>query len=292
MNEKTLDLFNENYTNKGICKDLPKYLKTFEKEYKKSNVSKKISYYPWAVAERLFRMQGGKLSVVDWASKVSFSYTDYAPNENGELVMTTQEQHALFIHLKATWQDLEEEEFYPIFDNQSSKIIKTPNALDLNTAKQRGMVRLIARISGIGLDIFEQTELQEEVFQEMAETTSIKVEKKTIEPKVEKPKVQAMSVPITPPLNTKNEPEQPEQDFIKSFLSGDEIEPKKEIKKEKDLVYGNDTQEYADLLLEVRKYIRDNGFQNQAKAFVMSKEKELLSELSYDELKNMKGSLK
>ena len=67
---------------------------------------------------------------------------------------------ALFIHLHALWQGVEEDEFYPLFDSQNAKIIKTPTALDLNTARQRGMVRLIARISGIGLDIFEQQDTQ------------------------------------------------------------------------------------------------------------------------------------
>ena len=71
-----------------------------------------------------------------------------------------EENNALFIHLQATWQGETLDEYYPIFDNQTSKIIRLPDAQDLNTARQRGMVRLIARISGIGLTIFEQTDDQ------------------------------------------------------------------------------------------------------------------------------------
>jgi hypothetical protein len=288
MEEKTLKLFQENYTKKGMCSDLPKYLKIFKKEYKKTNSVKEITYYPWAVVERFFRMQGGQVEVVDWATRVAFPFTDYAPNEDGELVMTQQEQHALFIHLKATWQGLEENEYYPIFDNQNSKIIKTPNALDLNKARQRGMVRLVARISGIGLDIFEQTDTQfddDEDFKTQAETTSIKVETKAKVKPVKK---------VEPQVEVQEEVEEPNQsDFLESFLKGDEIENPEDvgIRKMPKEEFTNETQEYADLLLEVRKIIRDSGAQQDAKNFVKEQGLELLSELSYSQLEQLKESI-
>jgi hypothetical protein len=284
ISETALKLFQDNYSKKGLCADLPKYLKVFNKEYKKSNTVREITYYPWAVVERFFRMQGGQVEVVEWATRVAFPYMDYTPNADGELVMTNQEQYALFIHLKATWQGLEEHEYYPIFDNQNSKIIKTPNALDLNKARQRGMVRLIARISGIGLDIFEQTDSQEEeAIEELAETTAIKVEKKIYEPKVEVAKPKPKVAP---------EPEaQPEpQDFMQSFLSGDSVKPAV-APEPKSSEYGNDTQEYADLLLEIRKSIRENGSQTVAKQYVQELEKELLSDLTYGELIQLKEKI-
>lgn len=284
ISETALQLFQDNYNKKGLCADLPKYLKTFNKEYKKANTVREITYYPWAVVERFFRMQGGQVEVVEWATRVAFPYMDYAPNADGELVMTNQEQYALFIHLKATWQGLEEHEYYPIFDNQNSKIIKTPNALDLNKARQRGMVRLIARISGIGLDIFEQTDSQEEeAIEELAETTAIKVEKKTYEPKVEVAKPKAK---VAPEPEVKTEP----QDFMQSFLSGDSVKPAVSPEP-KTSEYGNDTQEYADLLLEIRKSIRENGSQAVAKQFVQDLEKELLSDLTYGELTQLKEKI-
>lgn len=288
MEEKTLKLFQDNYTKKGMCIDLPKYLKIFKKEYKKTNSVKEITYYPWAVVERFFRMQGGQVEVIDWATRVAFPFTDYAPNEDGELVMTQQEQHALFIHLKATWQGLEEHEYYPIFDNQNSKIIKTPNALDLNKARQRGMVRLVARISGIGLDIFEQTDTQfddDEDFKTQAETTSIKVETKAKVKPVKK---------VEPQVEVQEEVEEPNQsDFLESFLKGDEIEKPEDvgIRKMPKEEFSSETQEYADLLLEVRKIIRDSGAQQDAKNFVKEQGLELLSELSYSQLEQLKESI-
>lgn len=183
MDDKIIKLFNENYQNKGLCENLPKFAKKIIKIFKKTNQEKTILYYPWAVVERIFRLQGGKVEVLDWAKKVEFVGSDYAPNEQGELVMTEQSNRALFLHLKATWQGEEEEEFYPIFDNQNAKIIKTPDALDLNTARQRGMVRLIARLSGIGLDIFEQQEGQfdnsDDVIEEKGNKTIKVTEKKS-----------------------------------------------------------------------------------------------------------------
>lgn len=288
MDEKTLKLFIDNYNNKGLCTDLPKFLKEFNKEYRKNNTVKKITYYPWAVVERFFRMQGGSVQVADWATRVAFPYKDYIPNEHGELVMSDQEQHALFIHLVGTWQGIEEHEYYPIFDNQSSKIIKAPNSLDLNKAKQRGMVRLIARLSGIGLNIFEQIENnleEEELIEDLADKTSIKVEPKTI--KVAK-SVKKEETKVVAEV----EEEVNSQDFLQSFLSGDEISVEevgiRDITKEE---YTEDTQEYADLLLEVRKVIRDKGKQKDAKDFVSNIGKELLSELSYPQLGELKKEL-
>ena len=246
---------------------------------------REITYYPWAVVERFFRMQGGVIEVVDWATRVTFPYSDFAPNSEGELVMTQMEQHALFIHMKATWQGIEEHEYYPIFDNQSSKIIKTPNSLDLNKARQRGMVRLIARISGIGLDIFEQQELEyDESLEDTAEQTSIKVQKKTKPVKKVEPKQKQTKIVEQP---------KEEESFLQSFFKGDEVETPEDvgIHRVKEEEFGNDTQEYADLLLEVRKVIRDNGSQQDAKNFVKEQEKELLSELSYSELNALKESI-
>lgn len=337
MNEEAKKLFMENYQNKGDCKELPKFVKSFEKEFKKQGTKKEIKYYPWAVIERIFRMQGGKLDVSSWSYNVTFKTKDYAPDDNGELVLQEIENHAMFILLKAKWQGEELEEYYPLFDNQSAKIIKTPNALDLNTARQRGGVRLIARISGIGLDIFEQQDTQFEETQEEGEIKPKKAKDDTKEEqKEEKPKTKTKAKSKTQQkkeeakkksdeamgeiVDTKNEkkPEKPkepkeevdvkkakepqkEEDggFLKGFLSGDAVEPEKEeaenIKEEQkgfeQEEFDKESQEYADLLLEVRKTVRNGGLQAPAKEFIKGKGKELLSELVYSELKELLDTL-
>lgn len=299
MNEKAKTLFEQNYRNEGDCKDLPKYLKSFDKEFKRTNTSKKINYYPWAVVERIFRSQGGKIVVKEWAMKVALEVQDFLPNENGEMILQTQPSNALFIHLSAEWQGETEDEFYPVFDSQSAKIIKAPDALELNTAKQRGMVRLIARISGIGLDAFEQQETQ--FADDTCETTPI-ITNKTTEKVVEKKSkkegdkvVQKLAMTEVVEAQVKPKAEAPVvPDVMAAFLRGEvpSEQPKPEstpitVAKATSESYGNDTQEYADLLLEVRKNIRDQGTQQQAKEYVQSLGKELLSQLTYSELQEL-----
>jgi len=283
---ETNKLFLQNYTNQGDCAELHRFTKTIEKEFKKTGQVKVIKYYPWAVIERIFRSQGGKVDVVNWSMKVELNGKDYVPNADGEIVLTDVVHNALFIHLKATWQGQEENEYYPIFDNQNAKIIKVPDALDLNTAKQRGMVRLIARISGIGLEIFEQQEGQFEEDKTEVQPQQVKVSKKQDTPKtVSRQDVQPSE----------------SNEFFQDFLNGQTTKAVEEVKitptpiptpvVETPTTFGSDTQEYADLLLEVRKIIRDKSAQAKAKEFLPTKGKELLSQLTYPELIELKGSL-
>lgn len=332
MEQEAKKLFLENYANKGDCKDLPSFIKTFDKEFKKAGTKKTIRYYPWAVIERLFRMQGGVIKVVDWASTVEFKHMDLAPNpETGELVMKEQESVALFIRLEATWMGITLEEFYPLFDNQSAKIIKTPNALDLNTARQRGSVRLISRLSGIGLDIFEQQDSQfedtgeeelnvkkkedpkteatkkEEKTTSKASTKKAKDKEKKAEAMAEIVDVKEEEKPQPKPepkqevevQNAKQEePEEPEKGFLDAFLKGEEVKDAEEVeeieeKKKgfKEEEFDKESQEYADLLMEVRKIIRAGSLQKEAKAFIKAQGKELMSQLEYSEMKGLKSAL-
>lgn len=153
MKKEALDLFTLNYKNEGIAKDLPKFVKQIEKKYAKKEEVTYIDYLPWAVVERLFRMQGGKIEVVNWNHRIEFKEMGFDP-VTGELAELTSV--ATFMHIKGEWQGEELEEFYPIFDSSNSRVIKSPDAQQLNASRQRGSVRLIARLSGIGLWIFEQ----------------------------------------------------------------------------------------------------------------------------------------
>lgn len=341
MKDNTLKLFIQNYQNEGMCKELPKFIKSFTKEFKKANTEKTINYYPWAVIERLFRMQGGKIEVVNWAEKIDFVSKDYVLADGGEMVLSEQSNSALFIRLKAYWQDEELEEFYPLFDNQNAKIIKTPDALDLNTARQRGSVRLISRISGIGLDIFEQQDSQFEgdtpenagekiVVKEIGEkkpddkkeTSTPKKTKKEIDKeaaqkafeeatKIENKKpLEETTTEPTPMSHKKETQEQVDEvkhteestetskGFLGGFLKGESFEPKKpqgKVEEPSETAskeeYDKDSEEHANVLLEVRKVVRNGNLQSKAKEFVKSKNKELLSELSYSELKELLDSL-
>lgn len=322
MKEETLKLFLENYNNEGICKDLPNFLKTFTKKFTKTNTEKEISYYPWAVIERLFRMQGGEIEIVNWAERVDVPYIDLLPDENGTFSAQESTSMALFIHLHAKWMGEELDEFYPLFDNQNARIIKTPDSLDLNSSRQRGSVRLIGRISGIGLHIFEQ---QDNDLLEEGDKVTIKVEDKKDPIEPEKPK--STKTKTKTKKEEKQEivnkalqgfiPEQPQTESEKvvvketpqeeepkgnytgalfGFLNGETQEPEVETIKEestkfKEETFGKDSEEYASLLFDIRKIVKTKNAQAEAKSFIKSINKELLSDLSYEELTTLKESL-
>ena len=155
MDEEAIKLFTSNYNNEGLCESLDEKMKVIEKEFKKTGVTKHIQYLPWAIVERIFRMQGGTIEIIDWKYAIKFEKKEYNP-DSGEIEDINQE--SLFIHLRATWKGVTLDEFYPIFNNQTSRVVSTPDSQQLNTSRQRGSVRLIARLSGIGLWIFEQQE--------------------------------------------------------------------------------------------------------------------------------------
>lgn len=152
MNDQALKLFNDNYNNIGDTKDLEKHVKVIEKKFK-SGEEKKIIYLPWATVERIFRSQGGKITKVNFNYSVKVDGGENYNPETGELDKVASFSN--FVYLEASWQGETLEEYYPIFDSQTSRIVRIPDANQLNASRQRGMVRLIARISGIGLWIFE-----------------------------------------------------------------------------------------------------------------------------------------
>lgn len=311
MSEETLNLFIENYENKGLCKGLETKLKTIEKEFKKSGITKVIKYLPWAIVERIFRMQGGKIEVVDWKYAVEFSAQGYNA-ETGEIEQGTK--NALFVHLRATWKGETLDEFYPIFDNQTSKVVKTPDSQQLNTSRQRGSVRLIARLTGIGLWIFEQQDDQfgeddsEEVIKPISKDGTSK------EPVVAKDKSSKKEEVKKAKIETKKSKDEEKDDAMKEALGGfveednqesepnimdmfkgnivKNNEPEKETpptpSDEKD-DYPKESEQYADLLLKVKSHVKTH--KDLILAFRNEKGKELLGDLTYGELKELLGKL-
>lgn len=148
IEKRANELYLQNYNNQGDCAGLEKYYKQMNKKFAI------LTYLPWATAERLFLKQGGRIEVVNLCNEIT-STTEEIDFQTGE--KTQGIKRSYFITLKAYWQGRELEENYPVFNSSTMAIINNPDAKDINASKQRGMVRLIARISGIGLKIFEQT---------------------------------------------------------------------------------------------------------------------------------------
>ena len=282
MNEQALKLFIENYTNQGICAELPKFVKTIEKKFKDGTI-KEIKYFPWAIIERLFRMQGGKLEVVEWAKQVAVNYADYVVDETtGEVKMGLATAYPTFIHLKGTWQGEELEEFYPLFDSATSKIIKSPDGMDLNNARQRGGVRLIGRLSGIGLHIFEQSEEEND---DIPKTEGDKV-KVDVKPKKKVEKEEKVVTPPTPKID-------PLEALVNETVKVEVVDDlpitaapplvKVAIAEEYDI----DSVEHAELVLEIKRKVKEKGIRVREvlNYFNTNFGKDTLSQCSWGELK-------
>lgn len=306
MNEKALKLFLENYENKGQAEGLQGFQKVIVKEFKKSNTTKHINYLPWAVVERIFRMQGGKIEVVSFNHKVEFEVNEYNP-ESGEIEKGIKS--AMFVHLKGYWQDEELDEFYPIFDNQTSKVIRTPDAQQLNTSRQRGSVRLIARLSGIGLWVFEQ---QDDDFED---DTKVNIQTKEGDEVETKKKVVKGNKESKPKGAVKVESKEKENEAMNELLFGEDLGGKEEEEEEEDLLsmltgkavepetkkeetpkitetkdFPKESEEHSTLLLEVKKFVKTH--KEDIMKFRDSKGKELLSDLTYSELEELIATLK
>lgn len=293
MNNEAKKLFLENYFNRGDCEGLLEKTKIIEKEFKRTGEVKIIRYLHWALVERIFRLQGGVVEVKNWKFEVPFTTTVQTYDDNGEVIIKEEENNALFIHLQATWQGETLDEYYPIFDNQTSKIIRLPDAQDLNTARQRGMVRLIARISGIGLTIFEQTDDQ---FNKEDDTKAI-VEQSKISPKVNEPakaekKLKPEKKLFSPeqtdtvkPETVETPPE--ENDFLAMMLGGDvrKIVPQTTETEEED--YGKETEQYAEKKLAIKKYVATN--QKTILEYMNKHGASLLGDLTYKQLSELEN---
>lgn len=216
-----------------------------------------------------------------------FTTTVQTYDDNGEVIIKEEENNALFIHLQATWQGETLDEYYPIFDNQTSKIIKLPDAQDLNTARQRGMVRLIARISGIGLSIFEQTDDQ---FNKEDDTKAI-VEQSKISPETEKnlsPEKKLSNPEQTDTVKTETvETPSEENDFLAMMLGKDvsNIVPQPTETEEED--YGKETEQYAEKKLAIKKHVATN--QKTILEYMNKHGASLLGDLTYKQLSELEN---
>lgn len=287
MNNEAKKLFLENYFNRGDCEGLLEKTKIIEKEFKRTGQVKTIRYLHWALVERIFRLQGGVVEVKNWKFEVPFTTTVQTYDDNGEVIVKEEENNALFIHLQATWQGETLDEYYPIFDNQTSKIIKLPDAQDLNTARQRGMVRLIARISGIGLTIFEQTDDQ---FNKEDDTKAI-IEQSKISPEAEKnlsPEKKLVSPEKTDTVKTETVETPPEEnDFLAMMLGKDvsKIVPQTTETEEED--YGKETEQYAEKKLAIKKHVATN--QKTILEYMNKHGASLLGDLTYKQLSELEN---
>lgn len=201
------ELWLNNYKGLGDTADLEKHLKTLG-----YGARTNISYLPWAVVERIFRLQEGD---VHWIPANEHSYVDmdYIALDHSVNPETGETQgryiRSYFINIQATWQGREYTERYPLQDSNGRPLTNwTQN--ELNKAYQRGKVKAIAIVSGIGYKLFEDGDLQFDQPQE-EETVTKKLKKpepQVVEVKQEKDNFEPSRLEL-------------EQELKKIYLSGD-----------------------------------------------------------------------
>jgi hypothetical protein len=287
MNNEAKKLFIENYFNRGDCEGLLEKTKIIEKEFKRTGEVKTIRYLHWALVERIFRLQGGVVEVKNWKFEVPFTTTAQTYDDNGEVILKEEDNNALFIHLQATWQGETLDEYYPIFDNQTSKIIRLPDAQDLNTARQRGMVRLIARISGIGLSIFEQDDDQ---FNNKEDDTKAIVEKSKTPSEVyghAKAEKKLSNPEQTDTVKTETVETLPEEIDFLAMMQGKDVSEIVPQTTETEEDYGKETEQYAEKKLAIKKYVATNH--KTILEYMNKKGASLLGDLTYKQLSELEN---
>lgn len=235
------DLWLENYKYEGDCKDLKEYAKVVDFGAKKGG-----AYLPWAIVERIFKLQDGEYKViehVDNDGNESIVHCDKFLNKvdfNDEGVMTAKRYiKSYFIDLLVKWHGREYTEHYPLQSSNAQPLtIWTQN--DLNTAIQRAKVKAIANVSGIGYSFFEG-ELQ---FGEDAEKEQENKADKLVEDAQKKGKINTGQEDVEkkkPVKKAEEKPEEkpekePEVDRVEDEEKDAKPSEKKELKNQKQTI--------------------------------------------------------
>lgn len=174
------ELWDDNYRGKGATEELSKFTKDLNFGSKKG-----VTYLPWATVERIFKMQDGTYEII----KTGDSYVEcdsyFIGQEIDKLngIVVEKFNNAFFVNVKVDWKGQTYTERYPLQDSSSSPLTRwTQN--DLNKAFQRGKVKAIAIVSGIGYKLYEDGDLQfedeginENTLKEKSKVESIKIKK-------------------------------------------------------------------------------------------------------------------
>lgn len=160
--EKWLKQFKENYEGKS---PEAKALEPFLKENYKGNF-----YIPWATMERLVYSQdpNANFDVVKYNDDLygglgvvhTNKFTLETFNRSGDKEVTTKADFfAHFVVVRCTFLGKTIEEIYPIQDN----VYDAPKVIDanlVNNSIQRAKVKVAARVTGLGLKLYEGFDLQ------------------------------------------------------------------------------------------------------------------------------------
>ncbi len=174
MTEKTWkEKWMENYRGEGDCQELETFLKELDYGSRKG-----VTYLPWAVVDRIFKMQDGVTETLFFPKTIEVSDGEEGTktiqvgntivevdsvhmrdevDSNG--IVTPKYMNSYFVRIKAEWEGQVHVERYPLL-NSNGQALSFWTQTDLNKAVQRGKVKAIAIVSGIGYKLFEDGDLQ------------------------------------------------------------------------------------------------------------------------------------
>ena len=148
-------LWLKNYRGEEDTKDLADFVKKLN--YGNRN---NVSYLPWATVERIFRLQGGTIEILkvnDTIVEADRVHVKDQVEDNGVVIPVYSSSY--FVNIKVDWNGQTHIEKYPLQDSTGRPLSNwTQN--EVNKSLQRGKVKAIAVISGIGFKLFEDGDLQ------------------------------------------------------------------------------------------------------------------------------------
>lgn len=278
------ELWLKNYEEKeGDTKNLSEYAKTLDFGAKKSG-----RYLPWAVPERIFKLQDGEYELLrDEEGRTveteTFVSRESIDENTGEII--TRYGKMCFINIKVTWQGRTHIERYPIQDS-SARPLTTFTQNDINNSFQRGKTKAIAIVSGIGYSMFEnerdmsdneENQEPDKVEKQIKKIKELGAKAKKVEEHDFKPKVEVIEKPTKTPNDELFEEE------LKK-----EVEDKKEpevVEVEAVLVKEMDPEERIDIIEKLKgKFISSKEDGDKIKEFLNKVNIKKFDDLSNDQL--------
>jgi hypothetical protein len=275
-----------NYRGEGDCQELESFLKELDYGSRKG-----VTYLPWAVVDRIFKMQDGVTETIFFPRTTEVSDGDFTKtievgntivevdsvhirdevDSNG--VVTPKYMNSYFIRIKAEWEGQVHVERYPLLSS-TGQALSFWSQTDLNKAVQRGKVKAIAIVSGIGYKLFEDGDLQFE------DDVKDRPTKNPVE-ELEKPKKEEKAEKAEPKVTKEKKKEEPKPSVM------DDLEEPKEAPKKDSGVIIPDKRE--DIENEIKRQFLTGGVEKATtiRAYLKENNEKVITSLPEEKLKEL-----
>ncbi len=276
-----------NYRGEGDCQELESFLKELDYGSRKG-----VTYLPWAVVDRIFKMQGGVTETIFFPRTVEVSDGEEGTktiqvgntivevdsvhirdevDSNG--VVTPKYMNSYFVRIKAEWEGQVHVERYPLLSS-TGQALAFWTQIDLNKAVQRGKVKAIAIVSGIGYKLFEDGDLQFE------DDVKDRPTKEPVE-ELKKPKKEEKVENAEPKVTKEKKKEEPKPSVM------DDLEEPKEAPKKDSGVIIPDKRE--DIENEIKRQFLTGGVEKATtiRAYLKENNERVITSLPEEKLKEL-----